>query len=132
MAERSWSPVTLPAGVQAPAGAYSPIVRAGDFIYVSGQVPRDPDTGEMGDDVASQTRGVMRNLQRVLGYAGATLSDVVSITAYLSDIGDWDTFNSVYREHFEVPFPTRTTVGSGLHGFRVEISAVAYVRRDDG
>jgi 2-iminobutanoate/2-iminopropanoate deaminase len=124
--ERAWTAVELPAGVPRPAGAYSPVVRAGDFIYVSGQVPRDPVTGAMGEDVESQTRGVLRNLARVLGYAGATLGDVVSITAYLSTIDDWDAFNAVYREHFEAPFPTRTTVGAGLHGFLVEISAVAY------
>jgi len=123
---RMWNAIELPAGVARPAGAYSPIVRAGDFLYVSGQVPRDPVTGEMGDDVASQTRGVLRNLQRVLGYAGAGLADVVSVTAYLATIEDWDAFNTVYREHFDVPFPTRTTVGAGLHGFLVEISAVAY------
>jgi 2-iminobutanoate/2-iminopropanoate deaminase len=123
---RAWNAVALPADVPRPVGAYSPVLRAGDFVYVSGQVPADPVTGEMGGDVETQTRGVLRNLARVLGYAGATLSDVVSVTAYLSDIGDWDAFNAVYREHFTAPFPTRTTVGAGLHGFLVEISAVAY------
>jgi len=124
---KAWSAVPLPADVPRPVGAYSPVIRAGDFVYVSGQVPADPVTGEMGNDVGAQTRGVLRNLARVLGYAGATLSDVVSVTAYLSDIADWDAFNAVYREHFAAPFPTRTTVGAGLHGVLVEISAVAYV-----
>jgi 2-iminobutanoate/2-iminopropanoate deaminase len=129
---RAWSTVDLPANVPKPAGAYSPVIRAGDFIYVSGQIPRDPVTGEMGAGIESQTRGVMRNLERVLGYAGATLSDVVSVTAYLADIADWDAFNRVYREHLDEPVPTRTTVGAGLHGFLVEISAVAYRPGTDG
>jgi reactive intermediate/imine deaminase len=126
-AGRSWSEFALPAEAPRPVGAYSPVLRAGDFVYVSGQVPTDPRTGEMGTSAAEQTRGVLRNLARVLGYAGATLADVVSVTAYLSDIGDWDEFNAVYREHFTAPFPARTTVGAGLHGFLVEISAVAYL-----
>lgn len=124
--ERGWSAIPLPPDVAPPAGAYSPVIRAGDFIYVSGQVPRDAVTGEMGADIETQTRAVMRNLERALGWAGATLDDVVSVTAYLARIEDWDAFNRVYREHFMAPFPTRTTVGAGLHGFLVEISAVAF------
>jgi len=126
---RAWSEVELPAGVPRPVGAYSPAVRAGDFVYVSGQVPTDPATGRMGEGVAEQTRGAMRNLARVLGYAGGSLSDVVSVTAWLANIEDWDEFNAVYREHFTAPFPTRTTVGAGLHGFLVEITAIAYLPR---
>jgi 2-iminobutanoate/2-iminopropanoate deaminase len=125
---RGWSAVALPAGQPAPVGAYSPVVRAGDFVYVSGQVPRDPVTGALqGDDVAAQTRSVLSNVARVLGYAGATLSDLVAVTAYLERIEDWDAFNRVYREHFIAPFPTRTTLGAQLHGVLVEISGVAYV-----
>ncbi len=127
--KRSWAPVPVPDGVPAPVGAYSPAVRAGDLIFVSGQVPIDPQTRELiGEDVGTQTRAVLRNLERVLGWAGATLDDVVSVTVYLADIGDWDDFNAVYRDVFRVPYPTRTTVGAGLHGFLVEINAVAQRR----
>ena len=122
-----WIPVFLPADVPAPKGPYSPAVRAGDFIYVSGQTPRDPITGELGgDDVASQTRRTLDNVRRVLEQAGAGLEDVVSVTVYLQDAGDWDAMNAVYREVFRGPFPTRTTVGADLRGILVEISAVAY------
>lgn len=125
-AGRSWRPVDLPAGVRPPVGAYSPALVAGDLIFVSGQVPVDAESGErVGETVEEQTRAVLANVSRVLGYAGATLADVVSITAYLADIGDWDAFNAVYREHFQPPYPTRTTLGAGLHGFLVEISAIA-------
>jgi 2-iminobutanoate/2-iminopropanoate deaminase len=79
-------------------------------------------------DVAQQTRQVLENLRAVLEGAGATLDDVVSVTAYLADIGDWETFNAVYGEVFRRPYPTRTTVGVQLHGFLVEISAIARLR----
>lgn len=124
---RAWEVVAPPAGQRGPAGAYSPLVRAGDFLYVSGQVPRDPATGELvGNDVASQTRAVFANVARVLGWAGAGLEHIVSVTAYLATIDDWAAFDAVYREILQPPYPTRTTVGAGLHGFLVEISVVAY------
>jgi len=126
--ERQWQPVSLGPEVPAPAGAYSPAVRAGPFVFVSGQVPRDLATGELvGNDVPSQTKQVVTNLQRALEAAGASLSDVVSVIVYLADIGEWGSFNAAYKELMPKPYPTRTAVGAGLHGFLVEISAVAYV-----
>ena len=119
----------LPAHVPPPKGPYSPAVRAGDFIYVSGQVPRDPVTGELaGGDVATQTRMTLSNLQRVLEQADASLGDVVSVTVYLARAGDWGTMNEVYTEFFRTPCPSRTTVGAELRDILVEISAVAYVK----
>ena len=126
--ERQWQPVTLGPSVPAPVGAYSPAVRAGPFVFVSGQVPRNPETGELiGDDVETQTRQVIANVQRALEAAGASLSDIVSVIVYLADIGDWDRFNNAYKTLMPAPYPTRTALGAGLHGFLVEISAVAYV-----
>jgi 2-iminobutanoate/2-iminopropanoate deaminase len=125
MAERNWRPVEL-TGVQAPAGAYSRAVHAGGLIFVSGQVPRDFETGALlGSDVAAQTRATLDNLRRVLGAAGASLSDVVSVTVYLQNAGDWGAFNEVYRSAFTTPYPSRTTVGADLRDVLVEISAVA-------
>lgn len=122
-----WTPVYLSADVPRPKGPYSPAVRAGDFVYVSGQTPRDPATNALqGDDVASQTRSTLANLQRVLEQAGAALEDVVSVTVYLQRADDWDAMNAVYREVFRAPHPSRTTVGADLRGILVEISAVAY------
>jgi 2-iminobutanoate/2-iminopropanoate deaminase len=122
-----WTPIRLPAELPPPKGPYSPAVRAGDFVYVSGQVPRDPATGALaGDDVATQTRQALSNLQRVLEQAGAGLADVVSVTVYLAHADDWGAMNTVYAEMFRPPFPSRTTVGAELRGILVEISAVAY------
>jgi len=126
--ERQWQPVTLGPSVPAPVGAYSPAVRAGPFVFVSGQVPRNPETGELvGEDVESQTRQVVANVKRALEAAGASLSDLVSVTVYLEDIGDWDRFNTAYKALMSAPYPTRTALGAHLHGFLVEISAVAYL-----
>ena len=126
--ERQWQPVMLGGDVPPPAGAYSPAVKAGDFVFVSGQVPRDPATGELvGDDVESQTRQVIRNVERALTAAGASLADVVSVTVYLADIDSWGRFNTVYKEIMPQPYPTRTALGASLRGILVEISAVAFV-----
>lgn len=125
--ERGWQAVEVE-GTPAPAGAYSRAIRAGEWIFVSGQVPRDFASGELlGEDVESQTWGVLGNLRRVLEAAGADMRDVVSVTVYLADMEEWQAFNRVYREAFEAPFPTRTTVGAQLNGVLVEISAVARV-----
>jgi 2-iminobutanoate/2-iminopropanoate deaminase len=126
--ERQWQPVSLGPEVPAPVGAYSPAVKAGPFIFVSGQVPRDPVTGELiGNDVESQTAQVVKNLERVLKAAGAGLTDIVSVIVYLENIEDWGRFNTAYKALMPAPYPTRTALGAGLHGFIVEISAVAYV-----
>src|SRR5690349_9479242 len=126
--ERQWQPVTLGGDVPPPAGAYSPAVKAGGFVYVSGQVPRDPVTGALiGDDVESQTKQVVANVSRALQAAGASLSDVVSVIVYLADIDDWGKFNTVYKELMPTPYPTRTALGANLRGILVEMSAVAYV-----
>jgi 2-iminobutanoate/2-iminopropanoate deaminase len=113
--------------VPRPVGPYSPAVRAGDFVYVSGQVPRDPATGALaGDDIATQSRAVLANVRRVLEAAGASTADVVSVVVYLADTDDWAAFNTVYKECFTEPYPSRTAVGCQLRGIRVEVSCVAY------
>lgn len=125
--ERAWQPVTLRGDGPAPAGAYSPAVRAGDFVYVSGQVPRDPRTGEtVAGGIEEQTRQTLENVRVVLETAGAKLEDVVAVTAYLADIELWGAFNAVYKEVFHPPYPTRTALGAQLRGFLVEITVVAY------
>lgn len=116
--------------VPAPKGAYSPGVRAGDLLFVSGQVPRNPRTGQLeGKTVAEQTRRVLENLRLVLEAAGGTLDDVVATTCYLADANDWDAFNAEYRSIFKAPYPTRTTVGAGLRDVLVEMSAIAHLGR---
>jgi 2-iminobutanoate/2-iminopropanoate deaminase len=122
-----WTPIHLPADVPAPKGPYSPAIRAGDFVYVSGQTPRDPVTGALaGEDIATQTRQVLSNVRRVLEQAGASMADVVSMTVYLVNVDDWAAMNAVYTEFFTKPYPTRTTVGAELRDILVEVTAVAY------
>jgi len=132
MAERTraWQSVTLGDEFPPPAGPYSPAVRAGDLLIVSGQVPRDPRSGALvGDDVTAQARSTLDNLRRVLAAAGAGVEDVVSVTVYLADENDWGAFNDVYRAVFSPPYPTRTVVGARLRGVLVEVSAVAWLGR---
>lgn len=125
---RSWQPVILPAEFRPPVGAYSPAVRAGNLVFLSGQVPKDPRTGNtLAGDVRRQTTYVFRNIELVLKAAGATLDDIVSVTAYLARMEDWEAFNETYRELLRRPYPARTTVGADLKGFLVEISVIAVV-----
>ena len=126
--ERQWQPARLGDDVPPPAGAYSPAARAGGFVFVSGQVPRDPATGKLvGDDIEGQTKQVVANVQRALRAAGAELSDVVSVIVYLADIDDWGRFNDAYKTLMPQPYPTRTALGANLRGILVEMSAVAFV-----
>lgn len=117
----------FPPDAPKPGGAYSPVVRAGSFIFVSGQEAVDPANGKLvGTTIAEQTDRTMRNLELQLKGAGASLHDVVKVNAYLADIGDFDEFNRVYASFFDTAPPARTTVGVGLPGFLVEIDVVAY------
>lgn len=122
---RHWTPVAIP-DLPPPAGAYSPGVRTANLLFVSGQVPKDPATGQVvGTTVEEQTRTTLTNLERVLRTGGATLADVVSVTVYLADEDDWGTFDKTYRTVFSPPYPTRAVVGASLRGILVEISAIA-------
>ena len=115
----------------APMGAYSPGLRVGDFIFVSGQVPRDPATGKIvGETIEEQTAQVLENIKAILAAAGATMADVVKVNAHLADLALFERYNQVYATYFADPKPTRTTVGSQLLGFLVEIDAIAYVGED--
>ncbi|MGB7759151.1 MAG: Rid family detoxifying hydrolase [Bryobacteraceae bacterium] len=119
-----------PQGAPAPRGPYSPAVRAGDTIYVSGQVPIDPVTGEIvSGDVQVETRQVLTNIRNILGGCGASLADVVRCAVYLTDAADFKAMNEVYAEFFGEAKPARTTVvvaALPLPGAKVEIDAIAY------
>lgn len=119
-----------PPGVAAPRGPYSPAVRAGGYIYVSGQIPVDPVTNQtVLGDVKTETRQVLSNIQRILEGCGASLSDVVRCGVFLVDVKDFAAMNEVYAEFFGTAKPARTTIAVAalpLPGAKVEIDAVAY------
>ena len=111
-----------------PFGAYSPAIRAGNLLFISGQVPVDPATGTLIDgDIKAQTDQVMRNIATLLKSAGIGFEHVVKTTVFLTDLGDFSRMNAVYERHFAAPHPARSTVGvSSLpRGVAVEIDAVA-------
>jgi len=92
-------------------GPYSQAIRAGDFLFVSGQIPLDPATGQLvGGDMAAQTLQVMRNLGEVLKAGGASFQDVVRSTIYLADLADFAVVNEIYGRQFTPPAPARATV----------------------
>ena len=110
-----------------PAGPYSQGILSGDLLFTAGFGPQDPQTGEKADNVADQTRQTLRNVQAVLSQHGATLDDALKVTVHLSDLANFDEFNTAYREFFSEPYPVRTTVGSQLANILVEIDLVARV-----
>ena len=122
--------ITTQAGAS-PVGAYSQGLRAGDFIFVSGQGPLDPATGQIvGANIEEQTARVLENIKAILEAGGASLADVVKVSAHLSDLSLFARYNQIYASYFPDPKPTRTTVGSQLIGILVEIDAIAYVGKD--
>ena len=116
-----------PASSPVPAGAYSPGLIAGGFVFVSGQTAEKPGSSELVEgDITVQTRQVMENIKGILESAGCGMDDVVKVTAHLSDAGDFDGYNGVYKQYFSKPFPTRTTVQSVIPGGSlVEIDVIA-------
>ena len=118
-----------PPGSPAPRGPYSPAVRAGDFIFVSGQGPIDPATNQMfTGDIGQQTRLTLSNIQRILEGCGASLADVVKCSVFLLDGGDFAAMNEVYAEFFGAHKPARTTVEAGFvaPGMKIEIDCIAW------
>jgi reactive intermediate/imine deaminase len=112
-----------------PAPPFSPVVRAGDFLFLAGQLGTLPDGGGLaGVDIEAQARQSLRNIQRVLESNGAGLQDVVKCTVFLADMAEWGTFNAVYREFFRAPFPARSAVGVAALALdaRVEVECLAY------
>ena len=114
--------------VPAPKGPYSPWVKAGGFIFVSGQGPVNPETGEVFlGDIAGQTRMTLDNVEAVLNDAGAALGDVIKTTVFLTDIANFGAMNEVYAGRFGAVRPARTTVQAAALplGISIEIEAVA-------
>jgi len=111
-----------------PAGAYSPALRAGQLLFLSGQIPIDPATGQLvTGSVSVQTRRVMDNLAALLDAAGLSFNHVVRTTVFLADMNDFAEFNQVYASCFGDPPPARATVQVARlpRDARIEIDAIA-------
>ena len=105
----------------------SPAVRAGDFVFVSGQTPVGPNGENVGGTIEVQTRQVLDNVKAALALAGAEMTDVVKTTVWLEDARDFPAFNAVYASYFPSEPPARTTAESRLMAdIKVEIEAIAY------
>ena len=111
-------------------GPYSQAVKIGGFIFLSGQIPIDPATGELVvGPVAGQARRVLTNIKAVVEESGATMNDIVKTTVYITDILLFSDVNEVYADFFSKPYPARATVEvSGLpKGVDIEIDAIAVI-----
>lgn len=107
-------------------GTYSQAVRAGDTVWISGQIPLDPASMELVSGTREQIERVFRNLTAVVEAAGGSLADIVKLTIYLVDLGDFPLVNEVMAEHFSEPFPARAAIGVAAlpKGSRVEIEGI--------
>jgi len=113
----------------APAGPYSPGLKAGEFVFVSGQGPFHPETKAMGESIEEQTKQTLENVKAILEAGGASMADVVKVTVLMTDLAEFQRMNKVYEDFFPKPAPTRTTFGVALAvaGMKIEIDAIAYV-----
>jgi len=109
-------------------GAYSPAIKAGNLLFVSGQIPLDPASGALIDgDITAQTEQVMKNLGALLRAAGVGFEHVVRTTVFLADMNDFAAMNEAYRAYFSEPYPARSTVQAARlpRDARIEIDAIA-------
>jgi len=109
-------------------GPYSPGIRAGNLLFLSGQIPLDPATGTVvGSDIAEQTEQVFRNIGALLDAAGATFADVARTTVFLVDLGEFAAMNTVYSKYVVDPPPARSTIQVARlpRDVRVEIDVIA-------
>lgn len=107
-------PRQIVATADAPAaiGPYSQAVRVGDTVWLSGQIPLDPATGQLVEgDFTAQVERAFANLAAVVKAAGGTLDQVVKLTLFLTDLGQFGTVNEIMQRHFRAPYPARSTVG---------------------
>ncbi len=118
-----------PAGTPVSGLPYSPVVVSSGLVFVCGQVPRDPQAptypAVVSEQFAPQARQVFENMRRCLEAANCTFRDVVKVNCFIADWADFEEFNQIYADYFETPYPVRTTVQAGLHGFKIEAECVA-------
>lgn len=110
-----------------PAQPFSKSVRAGDFVYLSGQMGQNSDGQMVHGDIETETRQCMENIKALLAEAGCTMDDVIKATCWLDDARDFARFNKVYTSYFSEPLPTRSCVESRLViSAKVEVEVIAY------
>ncbi|HEY3547071.1 MAG TPA: RidA family protein [Propionicimonas sp.] len=120
--------VLNPPGVPSPGGCYSQVVKVGELVFLAGVAGQDEQRRLVGDDVATQTRQALRNLEASLAAVGGTLADVCSVTTFLEHVDrDFAAYNAAYAESFPVDPPARATVQAEIagDGLLVEIQAIA-------
>jgi 2-iminobutanoate/2-iminopropanoate deaminase len=112
-----------------PIGPYSQAIQSGNLLFISGQIPINPVTGEISVDIGGQTRQVLENLKSILVAAGATPADVLKTTVFLKNLDDFNAMNAVYGEYFAADAPARSTIEVSRipRGALVEIEAVAMI-----
>ncbi len=123
------SAVSTPAAPKA-LGPYSQAIRAGQFLFVSGQVPIDPATGELIEGtIADQARRVLQNVGEILTAGGASFHQVVRTTVYLAELSDFSAMNEVYATFFSAPQPARSTIQAARlpRDARIEIDVIAFL-----
>jgi 2-iminobutanoate/2-iminopropanoate deaminase len=118
----------IAASAPAQSGPYSHAVRTGNLVFLSGQGPVDPATGQIPDGFAEQVGQTLRNLAAVAEAAGGSLRDAVRVGVYLRDMSNFSAMNAVYAEVFKEPWPARTTIQSNMD-IDVEIDAVLELQR---
>jgi len=111
-------------------GPYSQAIQAGDFLFVSGQIPVDPETGEVVEGIENQTKQVMENILAILKEAGTDFSQVVKFTIYLQSMDDFGTVNEIYGKYLIQPYPARATVEVGRlpKDVLVEMDCIAHLK----
>lgn len=112
-------------------GPYSQAIQAGNFIFISGQIPIDPSTGEMIEgDIRQQTQRVLENIKKILESQRLGMEDVLKVTIFLKDMEEIHTMNEVYSTYFPFPQPARSTVGvvNLAKNAKIEIEAVAAIQ----
>ncbi len=114
-------------GKKNPNLPFHPAVRAGDFIFISGQVSKDADGNMLVGSIEEETRGTIEGIRRILAQAGADLSDVVRVTTFLEDVRDFGRYNKVFAVYFKDATLARTTVEArAVIDCKIEMDAIAY------
>jgi len=114
-----------------PVGPYSQAVRVGNLLFISGQVPLDPETGRLVEgSFEEQARRVLENIKAIVEAAGGTMDDIVKVTVYLKDLGRYKEFNMVYAEFFKGGYPARVVIEASRIPLdaELEVEAIAYLR----